>query len=58
MTDPAAISQLALELNRDDGAAVYLNGVEIVRDNLAPSASFNQFALTTAGVRTPFDLDG
>jgi hypothetical protein len=33
-----------LKLRRDDGAAVYLNGVEIARDNLIPNAAFNTFA--------------
>jgi hypothetical protein len=32
-------------LLRDDGAAVYLNGQEIIRtDNLAPNATFNTLA--------------
>jgi hypothetical protein len=31
---PEAFSKLALRLRRDDGAAVYLNGQEILRDNL------------------------
>jgi hypothetical protein len=42
----ASIEALYLHLIRDDGAAVYLNGVEIVRDNLAPSAAFDTFALS------------
>lgn len=32
--DPAAFNQVVLRLLRDDGAAVYLNGHEIFRDNL------------------------
>src|SRR5690606_28617527 len=40
----ADIASLTLELLRDDGAAVYLNGVEIARDNLAPGAAYNAFA--------------
>jgi hypothetical protein len=34
----AAVSALTVDVVRDDGVAVYLNGVEIVRDNLAPAA--------------------
>ena len=33
-----------IRVRRDDGVAVYLNGVEIVRDNLADEASSNTFA--------------
>lgn len=40
----ADIASLTLELLRDDGAAVYLNGVEIARDNLAAGAAYNAFA--------------
>lgn len=32
--DPAGLTNLVLQLQRDDGAAVYFNGVEVVRDNL------------------------
>jgi VCBS repeat-containing protein len=40
-TNVAAITSLAVELLRDDGAAVFLNGVEIVRDNLPENAAFD-----------------
>jgi hypothetical protein len=33
---PASIGTLTLRLVRDDGAAVYLNGTEVIRTNLAP----------------------
>jgi hypothetical protein len=33
---PASVGSLALRLVRDDGAAVYLNGTEVARTNLAP----------------------
>ena len=36
--DPAAYTNLALELLRDDGAVVYLNGTEIFRSNLPTGA--------------------
>lgn len=36
VANPASISSLILRLVRDDGAAVYLNGTEVFRDNLPP----------------------
>ncbi|MFT4628627.1 MAG: ketosteroid isomerase-like protein, partial [Myxococcota bacterium] len=35
--DAGALGLLTLQLQRDDGAAVYVNGVELVRSNLDPS---------------------
>ena len=34
VADPAAVTALGLDLLRDDGAAVYINGTEVVRSNL------------------------
>src|SRR4051812_47301296 len=34
VTNPANLSDVTLNLKRDDGAVVYLNGVEIVRSNM------------------------
>ncbi len=34
VNDPASVTSLALQLKRDDGAVVYLNGNEVVRDGL------------------------
>jgi hypothetical protein len=48
VNDVADIIGLRLALKRDDGAAVYLNGFEIVRDNLVANPQFNQPALTAA----------
>jgi hypothetical protein len=42
--DVARISSLTLELLRDDGAAVYLNGQEIARDRLAVGAGHGDLA--------------
>ncbi len=43
--DARTINELSLELLRDDGAAVYLNGEELFRtDNLAPDAAFDTLA--------------
>jgi VCBS repeat-containing protein len=58
----ADIASLKLELMRDDGAAVYLNGVEIARDNLAAAAAYRTFANgpvpnTDEAVFFPFTID-
>jgi PKD domain/Bacterial Ig domain/Carboxypeptidase regulatory-like domain len=48
VANPAQFQQLRLRLQRDDGAVVYLNGNEILRDNLRPgSISSGSLALTT-----------
>jgi hypothetical protein len=47
--DPAAIGALRLRLLRDDGAVVYLNGVEVRRDNMPAGA-------VTAGTRASVAL--
>ncbi|MBK7874647.1 MAG: hypothetical protein IPJ77_02680 [Planctomycetes bacterium] len=39
---------MRLQLLRDDGAAVFLNGQEVVRDNLAANATSSTFALAAA----------
>jgi Bacterial Ig domain/PKD domain/Carboxypeptidase regulatory-like domain len=44
VANPAAYTNLLLELLRDDGAAVYLNGTEVLRDNLAGGATYSTFA--------------
>ena len=46
--NPARFSEAVLRLKRDDGAAVYLNGIEILRDNLAPNATYNEGATSAA----------
>jgi hypothetical protein len=38
LADPTGYTQLALRLLRDDGAVVYLNGTELMRDNLPGGA--------------------
>jgi len=46
VTNSAGYSDLALRVVRDDGVVVYLNGVEIFRDNLPPGPiAFTNFAL-------------
>ena len=46
--DSSLYTGLTVKLVRDDGAAVYLNGTEIVRSNLAAGAGYNTIA--TSGV--------
>jgi spore coat protein CotH len=43
--DLSAVESLFMEFIRDDGAAVYLNGTQIARHNVANDASYNTFAL-------------
>lgn len=43
-TDVASVTALDLGVIRDDGIAVYLNGVEVYRDNLATDAAFDSLA--------------
>ncbi|MHB1034559.1 MAG: lamin tail domain-containing protein [Pirellulales bacterium] len=49
VADASLYSSLTVKLLRDDGAAVYLNGDEVVRDKLNANALFNELA-TGAGV--------
>ncbi|MFT5106340.1 MAG: hypothetical protein ACI9UA_001963, partial [Pseudoalteromonas tetraodonis] len=49
--DPEAQADLCLRLKRDDGAAVYLNGVEIARSNLPPAAGSSTLASSTVDGR-------
>lgn len=43
-SDPSKFQDLILDLKRDDGAAVYLNGQRVVLDNLADGAPFSGLA--------------
>lgn len=49
VADPASIAALTLRVRRDDGIAVFLNGTEIARDNLAAGAAYNTAAPAAAG---------
>jgi hypothetical protein len=42
VADPATLGAVTLDLKRDDGAVVYLNGVEIYRSNMPGNADGNQ----------------
>jgi hypothetical protein len=50
VADPSEFKSLAIKLLYDDGAAVYINGTEVLRSNLAAGADFSVFtpAATTA----------
>ena len=48
-TNVSLITNLVARFQRDDGVALYLNGVEVVRDNLAAGALFNTLATANAG---------
>jgi hypothetical protein len=45
----SSITNLRARLKRDDGAVVYLNGIEVYRDNMPPGpVNFTTFAASTA----------
>jgi hypothetical protein len=57
LADAAGFSELALRLLRDDGAVVYLNGIELVRDNMPSgtiTSSTNAVDFVTGGATTAF----
>jgi hypothetical protein len=48
VADPSSLANLRARMRRDDGAALYLNGVEVARTaNLAADAAFDTFATTS-----------
>jgi acid phosphatase type 7 len=49
ITGAAAYTSFTLNIYRDDGIAVYVNGVERVRDNLIAGAAYNTGAIGAAG---------
>jgi trimeric autotransporter adhesin len=48
VANPAAFTTLTIDLIRDDGAAVYINGTEVVRDNLPAGPLTPQTNASTA----------
>lgn len=56
VTNPAQFSSLTLELVRDDGAVVYINGQEVVRDNM-PSGTISYTTLADNDIFWPFEDD-
>ena len=49
VTDPAAVSSPTVRVLRDDGAIVYLNGVEVFRSNM-PGGAVNSLTYATSAV--------
>ncbi len=49
VTNPAQYQSLSLELLRDDGAVVYLNGSELVRDNM-PAGTINYLTVASSTI--------
>ena len=47
LADPARVERLRLRLERDDGAVVFLNGVELLRSNVADQALAPELPATT-----------
>jgi hypothetical protein len=47
--DPSTLATVTLQLKRDDGAVVYLNGTEIVRSNMATGTISSTTLATDAG---------
>jgi hypothetical protein len=60
VANPAAFTGLLLRLVRDDGAVVYLNGIEVHRNNLQPGlVSWNSLATAAvdgAGEQIPLEV--
>jgi len=49
VTDPSAFDLLKLRFSRDDGVVIYLNGTEVLRDNIQPGP-VHPSTLATAGI--------
>ncbi|HEY0552543.1 MAG TPA: metallophosphoesterase family protein [Verrucomicrobiae bacterium] len=46
LDEPSSFSSMTLNLIRDDGAVVYVNGTEVLRDNMPEDVSYFTYALT------------
>ena len=58
VANPAALTALSVRFVRDDGAVIYLNGVEVVRSNM-PAGTVSYTTLATDGHRrTPTKARG
>lgn len=49
VNNPATISSLTLNLLRDDGAVVYLNGTQVASSNMPASFAYNTYATNVIG---------
>jgi VCBS repeat-containing protein len=54
VTDVASITGLELDVLRDDGAIVYINGQEVLADNVASGAAYNEYSSTTTQIEADF----
>jgi hypothetical protein len=52
VVNPFVLSELVFQLQRDDGAVVYLNGVEVYRSNM-PAGAIGSSTLASTTVNTP-----
>jgi len=52
VTDPSMFSALTVNLQRDDGAIVYLNGTEVIRSNM-PSGAPTSSTFAVASMNSP-----
>ncbi len=52
ISNPASFSSIDLEALRDDGAVVYINGVEVWRDNM-PAGTINYLSLAPSAIAWP-----
>ena len=58
LDDPDSITRLTLQLDRDDGAVVYLNGVEVTRSNMpGGTVSYTTLAATCGSEISDIDID-
>ncbi|HTD67706.1 MAG TPA: metallophosphoesterase family protein [Candidatus Limnocylindria bacterium] len=53
IAEPLAYSSFTLRLLRDDGAAVYVNGTEVLRNNLSATGLLTYNTLASSGVNIP-----
>jgi hypothetical protein len=56
IAEPALLTELNFQLARDDGAVVYLNGVEIFRNNM-PGGLVTRTTLAATTLNTPDETD-
>ncbi len=55
--EPLAYSSYTLRLLRDDGAAVYVNGTEILRNNLPATGNLTYSTLASSALNAPQESD-
>jgi secreted PhoX family phosphatase len=53
---PTANQDVVIKLRRDDGAVVYLNGQEIIRDNMPAASTYTTFASSNTATENDFRI--